>query len=47
MYTNQENMKKISPNNLIRNVTKVKNIEKEIARNNDKKLCCITKCGKN
>ena len=44
MYTIQEN--KISLKNLVRNVTKVKNIEKEIAGNNEKKLCCITKTGK-
>ena len=44
---NSRKHEKISPNNLIRDVAKVKNIEKEIARNNDKKLCCITKCGKN
>ena len=38
---------KISPNNLMRNVTKVKNIEKEIAGNKGKKICCITKSRRN
>ena len=34
---------KISLNNLSRNVTKVKNIEKEIARNNEKKIILYNK----
>ena len=38
---------KNSLNNLTKNVTKVKNIEKEIAGNNEKKIYCITKIGKN
>ena len=37
MYAIEENMKKNSLNILIRNLTKVKNIEKEIAGNNEKK----------
>ena len=36
---------KMSLKNLLRNVTKVKNIEKEIAGNTEKKLCCIIKSG--
>ena len=43
---NSRKHEKISLKNLIRNVMKVKNIEKEIAGNNEKKLCCITKTGK-
>ena len=43
---NSRNNKKISLKNLIRNVTKVKSIEKEIAAKNEKNLCCITKSGK-
>ena len=42
---NSRKHEKISLNNL-RNVTKVKNIEREIAEKNEKKLCCITKSGK-
>ena len=42
---NSRKHEKISLNNL-RNVTKVKNIEREIAEKNEKKLCCITKRGK-
>ena len=40
---NSKKHEKISLNNLIRNVTKVKNIGKETAGNDQKKLCCITK----
>ena len=46
MYAIHENMEKIL-NNLIRNVIKLKNIEKEFVGNNKKRLCCITKRGKN
>lgn len=46
MYAIHENMGKIL-NNLIRSVTKLKNIEKEFVGNNKKGLCCITKSGKN
>lgn len=46
MYAIHENMEKIL-NNLIRNVIKLKNIEKEFVGNNTKGLCCITKSGKN
>ena len=41
MYTIPEKM-----NNLTRNTTKVKNIQKEITGNNEKGLCCVTKSGK-
>ena len=44
---NSRKHEKSSLNNLIRNVKKKKNIEKEIAGNNEKKLYCITKVGKN
>ena len=43
---NSRKHEKISLKNLIRNITKVKNIEKEIAEKNKKRLCCITKIGK-
>ena len=42
---NLRKYEKKSQNNLIRNVTKVKNIEKEIA--GTKKICCIAKTRKN
>ena len=42
MYSIQEHMKNFT-NNLIRNATKVKNIEKEIAGNNDKKIMLCNK----
>ena len=35
---NSRKHEKISPNNLVRNVAKVKNIEKEIAGNNEKMI---------
>ena len=44
---NSRKHEKSSLNNLIRNVKKIKNIEKEIAGNNEKKLYCITKVEKN
>ena len=45
---NSRKHEKVLLNNLIRNVMKVKNIEKEIAGNNEIKvmLCCMTKSGK-
>ena len=40
---NSRKHEKISLNNLIRNVTKVKNIEKEIAKNNEKNIILYNK----
>ena len=48
-YPKSRKHEKISLQNLIRNVTKVKNIEKEIGnywKQWKKRLCCITKSGK-
>ena len=40
---NSKKHEKISLKNLIRNITKVKNIEKEIAENNEKKVMLYNK----
>ena len=43
MSTIPENKKKNSLNNLIKNVMKIKNIQKEIVETMKKRLCCIKK----